>query len=356
MEAATKDLEHAMRVDSDLKSAVTAVGNLIAQVSASRSGITSDVSTAIPAETPVKTSWQTAAQVIGSNVLMFLLVSMVVGQLLDPIQRMLVSLDPSRGLTFPFLNKLYRADQPIGTVRFGDQRYRGTGSADGKRLRARDPHLLEPNYAIGRGLLTQAEYSSLQDQYYSQSQIATGLMLPSALLALVIYFRLLCCGIVKFGWGGVLVCTLLTLTLLSCLLAFVVYHFGKEGEDKRREVRELRAARIIGVGPLLFAIAVAVLVFVSYLLLGNWWLVGLAVGLPTLEVLCFIAGIDRLHNFYSNVQARIVGAAKKQEESQIKKFADILTDTKAKQSFIEELEKRRQEIANVLGPLTGGKS
>jgi hypothetical protein len=72
-------------------------------------------------------------------------------------------------------------------------------------------------------------------------------------------------------------------------------------------------------------------------------------------VVCFVAGIDRLHNFYSQVQARIVGAAEKQEDSQIKKFADLLTDPKAKLSFIDELKKRRHEINDILGPLTGEK-
>jgi hypothetical protein len=56
------------------------------------------------------------------------------------------------------------------------------------------------------------------------------------------------------------------------------------------------------------------------------------------------------------VQARIVGAAKKQEDSQVKKFADIVTDQKAKQSFIDELGKRDKEINQILGPLTGGVS
>jgi hypothetical protein len=48
-----------------------------------------------------------------------------------------------------------------------------------------------------------------------------------------------------------------------------------------------------------------------------------------------------------------VGAAKKQQESQIKKFADILTDPKPKQSFIEELKKRGKEINDIMGPLRG---
>jgi hypothetical protein len=99
-----------------------------------------------------------------------------------------------------------------------------------------------------------------------------------------------------------------------------------------------------------------VLIFVKNLILDNWWAVGLAVGLPTLEVICFAAGIDRLHNFYSEVQARIVGAAKKQADSQLKKFADILTDPDPKKSLIKELETRRNEINDILGPLTKDKS
>jgi membrane protein implicated in regulation of membrane protease activity len=533
VETARNDLEGATRDDSDLKSAVTAVGKLIDQVSDSRKGILSDASTAIPAETPVKTTWQTAAQALGGNVLIFLLVSMLVGQLIDPIQRAIVSQDPIRGLTFPFLNDLYREDQPTGSIRFGDQRYAITRKEDVKPLLEREPNLLEPSYAIGRGLLTQAEYSSLQDKYYTQSQITTGLMLPSALLALVIYIRLLCCGIVKFGWGGVLWCALVTFSLLLLLLAFLVrrsvdaeerkraekrkraeerksleeerkrleqersrlarehnllerklrglplsadertslgkerdrleqkcenveaqlqrleeerkrgrpeteyqksrekrrreanilygipsvfaivvaacfclnhlfgwgvfrcalvtfalllflvvigvYYFVKvekpkrlEGERKRLEEeskrpeeeskrledeskRALAASVLVGI-PSVFAIVVTMLVSASYLWLRNWWLVGLAVGLPTLEVLCFAGGIDRLHNFYSEVQARIVGAAKKQEDSQIKKFADLLSDPNAKTPFVDELKKRRDEIDKVLGPLTGEKS
>jgi hypothetical protein len=209
-EALTREMQH----DSELKSATSAVGALVTQITTWRTNLMGDVTTLVPAETPTKTTWQHAAQALANHILMFLLVSIAVGQLLDPIQRAIVSSDPVRGLTFPVLNFFYSRKSLSGAIRFGDQRYESTRSEDVKPLVDREPHLLEASYAIGRGYLTQAEYSAMQDQYYSQSQIANGLMLPMAMLAVAIYIRLLCCKMVEFGQGGVFWCALVSFALL----------------------------------------------------------------------------------------------------------------------------------------------
>jgi heme exporter protein D len=126
----------------------------------------------------------------------------------------------------------------------------------------------------------------------------------------------------------------------------------KRFEEERR--RDFATHLFVWIVPLL-VLLVALFAIGSYPFLRNWPLVGLAVGLPTVQVLCLAVGMDRLHNYYSQVQARIVGAAKKQEESQTQKFADILTDPKAQQSFIKELMERQDEIGRVLRTLRGEK-
>jgi hypothetical protein len=440
---------------------------------------------------------------------MFIVVCLVVGQLLDPIQRAFISWDPIRGVMFPFLNFLFRADQPIGMVRFGDQSYQTTRRADVDPMLRKEPYLLDPSYAIGKGLLTQAEYGSMQDQYFSQSQITTGMMLPTALLAAAAYFRIICCNPDQAG-PGVFLWALFCLTALLALLGLVVKTFLRKGEaqyaenmrqlrermhpnlkgkdpepvdpmvakaeeaearihqarslrgqhnaaygalveqfradqsilreearalgekadsyaertgsseekdrrleqfraaqrklrekddrrleqfradtrklreeeDQRAEERRLREkedretselnwrAIVTGnekgrrwlslvtfiFGPIAFVAVIGALVLLGYCALSDWMLAGLAVGLPALEVLFFLGGIDRLHNFYSVVQARIVGAAKKAEESNMKKFADLLTDKKSKQDFLAELVRRREQIDVALNLYREGQS
>jgi membrane protein implicated in regulation of membrane protease activity len=393
-------LEAETRKDQELTQVQAVVTGLKGDLTALKNTIAGDVGKSVPVEPPApKTTWQTVAQELANSVMLFLLVSLIVGQILDPIQRGIVSSDPLRGWTFPLLNFVYQGKFPLGAIRYGDRRYPG-GHWE---VNPSQSDALEANYAIGNGLLTQAEYSSMQDQYYSQSQITTGLIIPLVLLAAVILGRLLCCGIVtlpdNFAWG----LFWSTLIELSLFVAFVgslrwlstrsprpptsetsatkqaANHeaSGKKGDSAEKEpsasseehtapgnaqasgrksiIPETLPDSLIAV---MFVVAALCLGIALFFLVGiwhanskSWWLPTLTVGLPILVFALYLLGVDRLHNFYSEVQARIAGNKQKQAESQIKKFADLL-DPRPDGSFLQELADRKNELDRVLKHLT----
>jgi hypothetical protein len=45
------------------------------------------------------------------------------------------------------------------------------------------PKVFHPEYAIGQGLITRDEYNRIQDEYFAQSQMSLGLILPVCVLA-----------------------------------------------------------------------------------------------------------------------------------------------------------------------------
>ena len=49
-----------------------------------------------------------------------------------------------------------------------------------------DPKIYHPEYAIGQGLITRDEYSHIRDEYFTQSQVSLGLILPLCLMAYAI--------------------------------------------------------------------------------------------------------------------------------------------------------------------------
>lgn len=93
VDATKKKLSDEMQKDSELQNRKAAIKLLSDQATKWRSSIADQVGTAVPVPTETKTTWQAAAQALGNNILMFLLVSMVVGQLLDPIS----------GCSFPWI-------------------------------------------------------------------------------------------------------------------------------------------------------------------------------------------------------------------------------------------------------------
>lgn len=51
--------------------------------------------------------------------------------------------------------------------------------------------VLEPEYAVGKGLITQEEFNDVKNQYFAQSELSMGLILPLILLAFAASYRLL---------------------------------------------------------------------------------------------------------------------------------------------------------------------
>lgn len=49
-----------------------------------------------------------------------------------------------------------------------------------------DPKIYHPEYAIGQGLITRDEYSRIRDEYFTQSQVSLGLILPLCLMVYAI--------------------------------------------------------------------------------------------------------------------------------------------------------------------------
>lgn len=43
--------------------------------------------------------------------------------------------------------------------------------------------VLEPEYAVGKGLITQDEFNAMKNEFFSQSELSVGLILPLILLA-----------------------------------------------------------------------------------------------------------------------------------------------------------------------------
>jgi hypothetical protein len=252
--------------------AKTIIASLLAQVGGLRADVAGQVNQAAPPEAPPeKSTFQSVWQNMVNNLLTFLAASLVLGLALDPVQRVVMSWIPLRARRFRALNARYSRSNPQGEIRFGDRRYER-----GDRLQREDPDIYQPNYAIGRGLLTQSEYNALSDEYYRQSQLATGLIFPLLMLAVAGYTRIFCCFAFGFwtriGW--------------ICL------------------------------GVVLWGIA-------AFLLWG--------------------VGVDRLHQFYSEVQSRIAGRAKKLATTEEEKVLALLMDPKSREHITQEFEKRSAE-------------
>jgi hypothetical protein len=72
--------------------------------------------------------------------------------------------------------------------------------------------VLEPEYAVGKGLITQDEFDAVKNEFFAQSELSVGLILPLICLASAISF-----------WLGVWERAALSgfVVLLSCLLYLV---------------------------------------------------------------------------------------------------------------------------------------
>ena len=246
-----------------LASGKTFFGGLLTQVANLRTDVAAQVNQApAPKAAPAKSTFQMTAQIIINNIFAFLAVSLALGLIIDPIQRAVLSGLPWRDWLFRRFNRRSSSAGTRGDIRFGDHRY----YSERDELMTEDPHIYEPSYAIGKGLMTQSEYDSLFNEYYRQTQMAAGLAVGVLLLIPAIGNRLHCCGLLKWWWWMILIA--------AFLLA----------------------------------------------LLFGWYL-----------------SLDRLHMFYSQVQARIAGRAAKLASTQEEKFLAILKNPQAHKKFREQL-------------------
>jgi hypothetical protein len=199
---------------------VTGLGN---STSTNEKGIISQVNTG-----PTASNSNAVTDVfstIQQHFLMFLLFSLVIGQMFDPIQRGLLSFAGPRRNVFVALNKVYGTSQGDGEIRYGDRRLppwteresylpdlREPGTvqeansmkkrADQKGLRyspadflfRRNMNIYDQNYAIGAGYISQSEFNQIYNEFFRESQITTGLILPLLILSICIGIRYICCS------------------------------------------------------------------------------------------------------------------------------------------------------------------
>jgi hypothetical protein len=367
-------------------------------------------------------------QTIQENLLKFLLFSLILGQILDPIQRGAVSFFGPRRNFFSAFNKVY-GQRGDGEFRYGDRRLEPWVSNDalgeidkrqtdvmvaelrpnaaGKAFE-KDRNIYDKNYAIGAGYVSQSEVKTIEDEYYAQSQITSGLILPMLILSVCIALRVICCspnasanysknffvaaaassfGIV-LGIGLMMVALLLSsrkywrvfsqgakdvLDKLSGLRINIQPSRKKLSFKSKEEREDWEGAEADGLPSKwrvrLFAIgAIGLLVWwtIAILLqlwdneakptLLEWWDL-LLISIPVLLIgPLWIAGLDRLHKYYSELEARIAGNILRLQENTEKKILDIIADPDAAAALttkIKDTVDGEQKLANFLSTIVG---
>jgi hypothetical protein len=206
-----------------LTQADTYITGLIATTSTNEKSVISQVNTGPTAST--SNAIADVFATIQQHFLMFLLFSLIIGQMFDPIQRGLLSFAGPRRNVFVALNKVYGINHGDGEIRYGDRRLppwtaHGTylpdlrepasvpeatlakKDADEKGLRyspadflfRRNMNIYDQNYAIGAGYISQSEFNQIYNEFFRESQITTGLILPLLILSVCIGIRYICCS------------------------------------------------------------------------------------------------------------------------------------------------------------------
>jgi hypothetical protein len=334
-------------------------------------------------------------QTIEQNLIKFLLFSLILGQILDPIQRGLISfLGPRRNILESF-NGIY-GQKGDGEFRYGDRRLPpwtlrdtflprfpapatlkdvqkirkvaddeglGYGPADFAFLR--NTNIYDHNYAIGAGYISQSEFNGIFNEYYSQSQLTSGLILPLFILSACIGIRTICCGpLVPVGGSGWLLtgplCGAMYIgVLLGFWLSFVMTYFGSRryGRIFHDFVTDLLGAPRKMIETLRFMIILAILTTLFFFCL-LWiyadsnvlgWDVLLIVGMPCV-FLCplWIASLDRLHKFYSELQARIGGNILRLQQNTQQKMVDLIDQSDSLVSLMANLEQAAKNNARLV--------
>jgi hypothetical protein len=264
----------------------------------------------------------------------------------------------------------------------------------------RDRNVYDKNYAIGAGYITAKEASAIEDEYYAQSQITSGLILPMLILSGCIAIRMICCSTPtaaqnttttpSYVAGNIFLvfsATSFGVTLgiglmLSLLLLTSQRYWTAFAEGRRKFVRHARTLRFsfsqaddsynhedssLTARRLLFFIAIAIGFAVCWVVailkelnapeplpangLRNYlsWLDLLVILAPTLLMgPLWIAGLDRLHKYYSELSARIAGNILRLNMNTEQKMVDLITNpvatAKLKENIAESL--KNKEMIN----------
>jgi hypothetical protein len=375
------------------------VAALLSQVSQTRTSVVNQVTAAPATPDASKTSTVTDVfQTIEQNLLKFLLFSLIMGQILDPIQRGLVSFVGPRRDVFEIFNEVY-GQMGDGEFRFGDRRVPPWTDRDtylprierlkkGERIltesvkanyalnqalraddlyTAGDPspetvkavrdvaqawvgkeatdqeiedfrdlrissadvvytsnmNIYDQNYAIGAGYISQSEFNNIYNDFYTQSQLTSGLILPLLILSVCIGIRVVCCATAAVTGAGSwwLIVSIVGAMYIGALgglmLQAVVSNFGSikyrrvatvffwnvRGELDAHQDRLQRhfVGWMIGVGVILL------LIMLANINVLNPEFLPLIMGPCLFLWSLWIAGLDRLHKYYSELQARIAG-------------------------------------------------
>jgi hypothetical protein len=120
---------------------------------------------------------------ISNHLLSFFVFSMLIGYVLDPGNAAIFGAIFDAGLMNIWNRvrkkrfKVVRVKEESGKFHCGDY----TGNNEPR-------YLLYTTYAIGQNLITQAQVDSLKSQFYAQSQLAFGLIIPTIFLSFVLVF------------------------------------------------------------------------------------------------------------------------------------------------------------------------
>jgi len=359
--------------------------------------------------TPIGTTANTSTagtvfDTIQQNIIMFLLFSLILGQILDPIQRGLMSFTGPRRWIFKVFNVTYGL-HGRGEFRYGDRRlppwtrepsYLPKAAADlpiqhsAADLRyLKDMNVYNENYAVASGFLTQSEYRTIHDEFYSQSQITSGLILPFFIFSFCLGIRYICCSAAAADGkhAAVFLCCELLAMGVGLVAGVPLARLVNTGIRRAREATRVRERnekddsqidrnddygddRFLAVASERRRSGQLVLNYCGYVCIGLClalliialfaakvsgeiqYVTGIApldeltIITPCLAICSlWIAGLDRLHKYYSEVQSRIAGNILRQEANTEKKLIDLLTDPRTRGTVRDQLAKTRKEQA-----------
>jgi hypothetical protein len=325
-------------------------------------------------------------QTIEQNLIKFLLFSLILGQILDPIQRGAISFIGPRRNLFIAYNRVY-GQFGDGEFRYGDRRLEPwvmdgeaevlNSQAEGLRKEASfkvvdpqgnvkgetkrqlvaelrsnaagaafagDQNIYDKNYAVGAGFITKAEAAAIDDEYYSQSQITSGLILPMLILSACLAIRFICCSATVPAADHV--ATNVTIAMasitfgaaLGMVLILLALLFGSRRYSKVALAFLKEATKGIGDNIYRFVSFLVLAIGAALLWIFGWHyqndpLVSLDLHSPYLIMLpamlmgpLWIFGIDRLHKYYSELEARIAGNILRLQSNTEQKMVDLIND------------------------------
>jgi hypothetical protein len=372
------------------------VGNVQTAEATLEGRVTPLIAVTIAAPTPVTpaspSTVQDVMQTIQDNLIRFLILSLVIGQILDPLQRGAVSFFGPRRDFFIAFNEVYGRNGD-GEIRYGDRRLWPWALRNGRpnddantaagRAYSKDKNIYDKNYAIGVGYISQSDAQQIENDWFTQSQLTSGLVIPMVILSLSLGVRAVCCSMnASSNWfwpsvvilfsmplgiiiGGYLTNLLMHLSSPSYALVagglrqwfstpnadvYVKNHeetlanrhgvhiaMDRTYEDKesRLKDRDKKITRFLVILIVVGVVAVLATIQRPDWWLWDWWPLGWSSNGPTLGSLALIhlpliaiiplwvAGLDRLHKYYSELQARIGGNILRLEATADQQVVDV---------------------------------